>query len=388
MVNKEKNLRPTKLSPSCIDCFSQCLLKFWYRYHTKEKPVMDNIALRFGSAVHSAMEQLAGRLLRGDSFSAELCEEVAQDFIKLAAKYRISDNALIQEGQDMIRSRFYKHNPNYKIIATELNYSRMKLFTTKGTPLNGIIDLVLEADPNTAIILDYKTSRVAKTIDQCKSDVQLSMYDLMFSKSHPHYVHTWLALDFLRSDVIITDRTLDERQRFELWLDSLWEELGDLHEKDVEPTLNEYCAWCDYKHLCHEYQGVLNHGGIKVTPATALKDDSEFTTEWKKAKALEKMAKSRVDELKEWANARVHMEGLSKFENDESVVSWTQGNRTFYDVQSLVPHIPPQDLARLVSIKNAAIEAYVLHERPDLKSLLDKAARVTPGSPRVTVRNK
>jgi RecB family exonuclease len=382
-----ENLRPaTSFSPSMLETLNQCTLKYWYRYKAREKAIVDSVPLRFGSAVHKSLDELGKRLMTGEPLTAELCEEFAQDFVKKAATYRISDPTLIKEGQDFIRARLFKHNPNYRVVATEMNY-RKKFTTQRGTPITGIIDLVLEAAPDTAIIVDYKTSRLAKTYAECKTDTQLSMYDLLTSKAYPQYQKIWLALDFVRSEIVITDRTLEERANFEMWLDSMWDALGDMTEKDVKPTINEYCGWCEYKHLCPGYKSALE-AEIEIIPAASISEDTVFTKEWKNAKALEKIAKNRVAELKQWANARVNMEGMSKFDGDDATVSWSQSKRTFYDVASLVPHIPSEDLPRLVSISNGSIESYVHNERPDLKPILNQAARTTPASPRITMRKK
>jgi len=384
----EKNLRPRSLSPTCIEAFLQCTLKFWYRYHTKEPEVGDTTALRFGSAVHSALEAFAKKLQAGAVLDTDLCESIAQnEFMSAAAENRIIDPALIKEGQDMMRARYNRHNPTYPIVAVELNFSKMKMTTDKGVPINGIIDLVQEMTPDMALIVDYKTSRRAKTPSEAQSDVQLSMYDLLISKKYPKYSKVWLALEFLRSEAVISDRVVADRVSFERWLNELWVNMGDQHEKDVKPTINQYCPWCGYKHLCHAFKHVLD-ADIQLIPTASLDSTTVFTEEWKKAKALEKIASERILELKAWANNAVELEGLFKFEDDTSVLSWNQSSRTFYDAKTLLPHIPLDDLARIVSIKNEALLTYVNNERPDLKPVVDAATRSTVMGARITTRKK
>jgi RecB family exonuclease len=380
------NLRPRSLSPTCLDTYNQCLLKFWFRYHTKEEDLGETVALRFGSAVHAALEYMNKRLLFGELLSPELCEDAAQEFIKCAAAQRIDDPDLLKEGQDLVRARLYRHNPNYPVKSTELNFYQLQMTTDKGVPLNGIIDLVQEMSPSTALIIDYKTSRKAKTLQEARKDVQLSMYDYMFSKSHPHYQQIWLALDFLRSEPVLTERTLDERMAFEKWLNAVWEAMGDQSPKDVRPTINQYCPWCGYKHKCSAYKAVME-AKVEFKPIATLTSQSEFTDEWTRAKALEKIAKNRVDELKGWANNRVDLDNMYKFENTDSVVTWTAQHRTSYDPARVIPFIPIEDLPRLVSIKNEAIENYIGIERPDLRAAISGAA-MTNASSRITTRKK
>lgn len=384
---KKMSLRPKSLSPTCLDTWNLCTLKFWWRYHTKEQDLGDTEAMRFGSAVHAALEDLGKRLMFGEPLSQQLCEEVAQKFIEYAARQRISNPELLKEGQDLVKARLYRHNPNYPVKATELNFYKLQVTTDIGVPLNGIIDLVQEMSPNTALIVDYKTSRKAKTLNEARTDTQLSFYDYVFNKTHPQYQQIWLALDFLRSEAVITERSPDERKAFEQWLNSVWVAMGDLSEKDVTPTINMYCPWCGYKHLCTAYKQVLD-SDIKFTPVQSLTSEAEFTEEWKKVKAVEKIAKSRIFELKDWANNRVEMENVFKFEDNDSVISWNQTSRTVYDASRVIPFIPPEDLYRLVTIKNEALENYIGLERPDLRAAIGGAALSTPGNARMTTRKK
>jgi CRISPR/Cas system-associated exonuclease Cas4 (RecB family) len=387
MANEEKNLRPrSELSPSLIKTYEQCLLKYWYRYHTKEKALPPGIELRFGIAVHSSMEELGHRIAKGEPLTQELCESVAQNFLVYAAKGQITDPALLDEGQQFVRERLYRHNPNYKITGIELRMKKYKVTTNKGVPLNGIVDLSMEMDPSTAIILDYKTSRRALTLPEAKSDIQLSQYDLMYSKLFGQYQKIWLAIDYLRSSVVVTDRHPEERQKFEDWINALWEAMGDLREADVTPNLNGFCPWCEYRHICSEYKSATQ-GEIQVKPPVAITTEEEFTTEWKKAKALENIAKQRAIELRSWADHKVTVEGQVEFSDKDTVVAWTQGTNTSYDVQTLLQHVPPEDLHKVLKANNQDINRY-MKERPDLRPLIETAARKSPGSPRMMTRSK
>jgi RecB family exonuclease len=379
-------LQPYNLSATNIKMFVQCLLKYWFQYIKKEKGLEDSIQLRFGSTVHAAMEELGKRLQAGEPLTAELCEEVAQNVPKHAAENQIGDTELIKEGQQFVRDRLFRHNPNYRVVATEQNFMKRNLTTNTGVPLTGVIDLLLEMAPTTGLVLDYKTSRRADSIAEAKTDVQLSMYDLMISKVYPQYTYVWLVLDFLRSEPVISERSLVERQNFEAWLNQLWIKMGGMKEKDVYPSINEYCPWCKFKHLCTAYEDVLKKD-LTVKPIMAIVTPEEFTQEWKLAKALEKIAAGRIDELKNWADSRVANEGVVKFEDDKTIVSWGQSSRKFYDSSKLVGHLPVGDLPRLINFKNAELENYA-NSRPDLKPVIERAARTTPGAPRLTTRNK
>lgn len=382
----KNGLRPWSLSPTCIKTFNQCLLKYWYQYIKKEKGLDDSIHLRFGTAVHSALEELGKRLQAGQLLTTELCEEIAELVPSIMAENRIDDLELIKEAQQIVRDRYYKHNPSYRIVSTELSFYKAHVTTNKGVPLNGVIDLMMEIDPQTVIVLDYKTSRRADSAEEARSDVQLSMYDLMVSKCYPQYKHIWLVLDFLRSEWVLSERTEEERHNFETWVNALWLKMGQMTEADVVPTLNQYCPWCAYRHLCKEYESIFNEE-LTLVPTLALTTDEEFTEEWMKAKALEKAADNRIQELKRWADNKAAMEGKVQFTGETAVVSWGQGQRKYYDPKALVQHIPTEDLAKLINFKNKDVEDYA-KTRPDLRPLIERALRNNPGAPRITTRSK
>jgi RecB family exonuclease len=379
-------LQPRILSATNMKMFMQCLLKFWFNYIKKEKSLDDSIHLRFGSAVHKAMENLGKRLLAGEPLTAELCEEIAQTIPSLAAQYRISDPKMITEAQGFVRDRLYKHNPNYRIISTEMNMLKANLTTDRGVPLTGVIDLLMEMDPNTAVVLDYKTSRMADSVESAKSDIQLSLYSYMIHKLYPQYNHVWLVLDFLRSEPVISERDEIEMNNFEVWLNELWATMGRMTEKDVVPTINGYCPWCGYKHLCHEYASLFSDK-VTLTPVIGITSPDEFTGAYIKAKALEKIIANRITELKEWSDRRVAYDGTVKFEDNTHIVSWGQGTRKYYDPTKVLPHLPMDELPKLVNLKNKELEEFS-GRRPDLKPIIERAMRTSPSAPRLTTRAK
>lgn len=379
-------LQPRILSATNIKMFMQCLLKYWFNYIKKEKSLDDSIHLRFGSMVHKAMENLVQRMQAGEPLTVELCESIAQTMPTLAAQYRIADPNLIKEAQGFVRDRLYKHNPNYKIISTEMNFISKKVTTNKGVPLTGIIDLLMEMDSSTAIVLDYKTSRMADTVESAKSDVQLSLYSYVVHKLYPQYNHVWLVLDFLRSEPVVSERDASELDSFEIWLNELWATMGRMTEKDVTATINGYCPWCGFKHLCHEYAQIFKKE-VELTPVMGLSSEAEFTTEYIKTKALEKIISNRIQELKDWSDRKVAYDGTVKFENDTHSISWGQGTRKYYDTAKIIPYIPLEELPRMVNIKNKDLEEFS-GRRPDLKPIIEQALRVSPSAPRLTMRAK
>ena len=133
--------------------------------------------------------------------------------------------------------------------------------TAEGVPLVGAIDKVEEIDEDTLLIVDYKTSKTAPTPDQLRTDVQLSIYDLVAQQLWPGYKRIILSLDLLKSDVVYTYRTADERAEFEKYLTVIHNEMVKFTKKDAKADLNIFCPWCDYKDYCDKYEKGCNQSG-------------------------------------------------------------------------------------------------------------------------------
>ena len=378
--------RIRKLSASAIQTFHECRLKYYFRYFTDEVPIADPRPLQFGLAVHSALEFMMKKVKDGEPFDENIIKESVKEFHSQASFRQVISQELLAEGEKFLWDRLRRHNPNYKVIEVELDVAKFNLSTPNGTPLNGLMDLVLQIDENQLMVLDYKTSRKAKTQLEAKNDIQLSMYDYMASKLFPNFNKIWMALDYLRGDVLITDRSPKERQLFESHLDAVWEVMGKLTKDDVmQPTLNMYCPWCGYRHLCETYEGVLN-SKAKFVPVIALSSEEQFVEEWEKVKLFEKIVAERKYALKEWANRYIDNTNKSVLVGEKSSVVWSQSTKKTYDPRVIAPHIPINDLVNLITFNKRALEMYVDLEHPELSPVLEQAMSSSPIAARLITK--
>ena len=380
-------LQPRRLSASNIDTFNQCKYKFYLHYFEKPIKVQDTLALRFGSAVHQLLEALMHEAKTAE-WSKELCEHYAVQFPKVAATFDISDQTLIQDGINFVRNRYYRHNPDYDILHTEINLEDYELRTAAGTPFTGVIDLILKLGrPTAGMVLDYKTSRVFKTQDEVNSDVQLSMYDLAVRVIFPELKELWLCLDFLRGDPVMTSRTHEERMAFIDFLDTTWGLMGQLTPETAEPQINKFCGWCAYQHACPKYKELAS-GRLELAPVSMLNTTEDFVQAYKEAKAMEKVIDKRIEELRGWIDHKINTEDTTYFEGRDVALVWNQTTTKSYDAKTLLEKLPPEDLSRLVKFNNRTIEAYINQERPYMVDVLKQAVRIRQGSSRLDMKTK
>jgi RecB family exonuclease len=163
------------------------------------------------------------------------------------------------EGKELVKKRLNKFLTGKKLLGLETKFGfwtddSIDVTTSAGVPLMGAIDKIEEYNKDTLLIIDYKTSKTAPTPDQLRTDMQLSIYDIVARKLWPQYNNVVLALDLLKSDLVFTYRTEEARQETESYLKKIYDGMLSLKAEEVKASLNMFCPWCDYKDYCDTYQ--------------------------------------------------------------------------------------------------------------------------------------
>lgn len=98
--------------------------------------------------------------------------------------------------------------------------------------INGFFDLVLNPNPDTIEVVDYKSGKSTKTYDDLKQDIQARVYSLAVKHDFPGYKHYFLTFDYFnRSPITVTfSNTEDEwtRNNFIKWFKAI--------EANTKPT--------------------------------------------------------------------------------------------------------------------------------------------------------
>ena len=222
-------LKLNSISPSRIKTYDMCKFKYWLTYHCPDIKLKSNWGAAHGSLIHDVLENYsneidldwASRLYRGyagkletlDKFGKTVVMETplrwakTKDFAEkkpycdtcpYAATTQnvcsISQQPLdnlsgcprdlfdgsismmeetIERYQD-IWKKILRHND--VPVGTEYGFNIMVPGTT--VPMIGIMDLVIEENPDTIHVIDYKTGAWTQTYDECINDIQVRMYSL------------------------------------------------------------------------------------------------------------------------------------------------------------------------------------------------------------------
>jgi hypothetical protein len=221
-------LKLKSISPSRIKTFEMCKFKYWLTYHCPDVTLKTNWGAVHGTLLHDILENLSTgedtdwvkRLYRGYAGVLETkdrhqqptvmesplvwakskdyadkkpycdtCPYVAGDRCGISRK-PLNDlpgcpRDLFDGSVSMLEKTIRRYDgvwdkilrdPNGIPVGCEYGFS----IKVPGTdvPMIGFMDLVLEEDPDTVHVIDYKTGAFTQDYQQCRDDIQVKMYSL------------------------------------------------------------------------------------------------------------------------------------------------------------------------------------------------------------------
>jgi putative RecB family exonuclease len=235
-----------RLSFSRIDLYDTCPRSFRFRY-VDRLPSRPSPHLSFGSSVHAALEDFHDRALPArpdvDALLAALYEH--WDASGYADLPRDEQVAAYRHAQEVLR-RYHARGPleGRRVVATEAWFEVPFAYEAV---VVGSIDRVDVDDDGDLHVVDYKTSRRARTRSQVAGSLQLSLYALACRTLYGQLPAT-VALDFVVPGVTVTVEVA------ELDLDAARTAVLDtaaaIRAERFPTTPNRLCDWCDHRAVC------------------------------------------------------------------------------------------------------------------------------------------
>jgi putative RecB family exonuclease len=362
-------MRERPLSASSVKTFLQCALKYYFQYEDKKPGVAGGEHLAFGTALHAALEEMHRIVSEtGKPPTQETYDHVINVFMNSAVKDKMKSQSLYAEGKDILMPRLDGVDPTEKILGLELGF---ELKTPAGTPFKGSIDKLIELDPTTAVIIDYKSSRMALTQEEADEDIQLSMYDLAVSMMFPQYTNIICAFDYLRLGEVVTHRSPEQRALFVKFLDNVYGEICAMQKEDVKPTLNTFCGWCDFKSYCPSYEKMVSDPDM-ILPRIDDMDDNEFVEAWIAFEAAKKIVESRGREFKDEAYTR--LKNSETIKGSDVELFKIQTGRKNYDSRSVFNIVGTEEFVKMASINKSGLDKYLRDHPDDVDIIEDRAA--------------
>lgn len=251
------------LSASAIGDYLDCSLM--YKFGRVDKIVYEvkSDALEFGSAIHKALSDFHQEKMIGNKLPIHDLHQLFENYWKTGAEgkeiqYKEGKNfeTLLLEGKELLSTYYQKvPNDNFKVLALEEPFAFR--LDNLPVPIIGFIDLIEEDESGTIIIVDFKTSSKAYSIDDVDKSLQLLIYQMAAKANGYRDREILLRFDCLiktkvpKFEQYYTTRTeMDERRAVKKIL-KVWEGISkgvfipnDGHWK---------CNGCSYRKHCEEW---------------------------------------------------------------------------------------------------------------------------------------
>ena len=296
--------RDALLSPSALNCYLDCTLRFYFRYvaHLKapEEVSADIDSATFGSIFHQAAENIYKDLTtHGKVINKEAVESLLKNPVKLEAYvdnafkelfFHIPDEEKPEyNGTQLINSavivrylkQLLKHDSAYAPFTFEESemevYEKVTVHSPVGdftTRIGGFIDR-MDSKDGVLRIVDYKTGGSPDAPNSLDSlfvpdkkrsgyIFQTFLYACIMSKIAPQkiapallYIHRAASDDYSPIIKIKEDKVVEEVTDFSIYEARFREKLQELLDEIFHPDIpftqteiEEKCAYCDFKAMC------------------------------------------------------------------------------------------------------------------------------------------
>lgn len=288
------------LSPSALNTYLNCQLKFYLSYVAGLKPedevTTDIDNAMFGTIFHKTAENIYksfdGRLINKfdletllkvpNKISQEVDNSFKTEFFKIDPKEKSEYNGTQRINRKAIEMYIHQllqidlRNVPFKVIGTESPVNDSFIVTLDADKqinitVGGTIDRINEKE-GTVQLIDYKTGGTplkAKDLESLFTPdekrpgyiLQIMLYaDLLLRKGKAQhvtpsllYIHRAANEDY--SPIVSIDKTdvtdfADYRQEFESRLEQLLNDIFDRNKTFEQTAIDSFCEYCDFKTIC------------------------------------------------------------------------------------------------------------------------------------------
>ncbi|HXC47496.1 MAG TPA: PD-(D/E)XK nuclease family protein [Candidatus Sulfotelmatobacter sp.] len=251
-----QHLEIVTYSHSRLATFTQCALKYRFRYVDDIPTQRESIEAFAGKRVHNVIEKLYrdlwdGRLNRNDElrdFYAFRWEEEWHQHVHVARAGETVDDHF-SYGLDCI-DNFYRENHPFNQSRTVMLEEKVEFNLDPGgwRRFQGYIDRVASRPDGTYEIHDYKTSRSRRSPGTSELR-QLSMYQVGVQSMHPEVRNVELVSHFLCTGEVF------RRQQAQTDLVKIVQDAHQLiddieSERWFRANVTPLCNWCEFQEVC------------------------------------------------------------------------------------------------------------------------------------------
>jgi putative RecB family exonuclease len=240
-----------RLSFTRVDMYRQCPLRYRYAYLDK-LPAEPSPHLSWGGSIHAALELWWTSKLPTAPPVEVLLQGLYDRWDDTGFEGMSRDEKLVwyRHAQDVLRRHHARFAANYvPAVATEEWFC---LDLGDDLEVVGSIDHVARTARGGIGIVDWKTSKRAKTREEVRGSLQLAIYTLAAVELWGHDPD-WVALDFVVPGVRVT--VAREDIDTDAALATLRDVAAQVRDELFPPAPSRLCDFCDYRGLCPAYAG-------------------------------------------------------------------------------------------------------------------------------------
>ncbi|MBC7529852.1 MAG: PD-(D/E)XK nuclease family protein [Chthonomonadaceae bacterium] len=252
-IEKPKTPRKPVLSPTKINTYLDCVVKYRYVYVDKIGKFYQKSRsyYSFGTSLHHVLQEFHEG---GATHTAEeLTTTLDQSWVSAGYETPAQEAEHQEKGREIVAAYHAAHQERaaekIETVATEKTLN----FDMNGFRLTGRVDRIDQHPNGTLEIIDYKSGRWEVTPEEVVASLAMNIYQLILQRNHPD-VPVVSTIYSLRSGISATAAlTPDALTEFEAEIQALGTEIlnRDYHEARPEPK--EICETCEFLSLCKRY---------------------------------------------------------------------------------------------------------------------------------------
>ena len=275
-----------RISYSSFDTYNRCPLKYKLQYVDWVKVPL-KAEFFFGSLIHEVIQHALRRDPIIPGFN-ELIKFYESKWSEAAFADSLEVKQYFELGRSMIKSFHENYKPGLrKVAACE---KRFQIPLGKHV-LSGVIDRVDKLPYGAYELIDYKTGKTLPSQEEVDVDKQLGFYNLAATSLWPEISEIKLTLHYLKfNSFVSTNRMPSEMEEIKKEIIKTADTIEK--DKDYKPKKNQYCPWCEYRHLCPLQKDNLS----KEEKFQQI--GKEYLSHHEKLKDLEKQINNYFDENK------------------------------------------------------------------------------------------
>ena len=232
--------RGLMLSASDIDTYRICPLKYKFArvFRIPQEPTIHQ---RFGIVVHQVLERFHSA---GGGPLSELMDLFEASWRRSGFGDTDDERQFRLRAVDALE-RYWRQDRESE--AEPMWFERSFAFRLGPHVLRGRVDRVDRRPDGSYELIDYKTGK-AKTEDELREDVQLSLYQMGARESWRLETSAQSYLYVLSGERVPVEHSDEELERVKGTVSSI---AGGILKQDFEPTPSpEVCSFCDYRIIC------------------------------------------------------------------------------------------------------------------------------------------